>query len=219
MTADATFHLIHSEPLGQLPERWEAHWRHAMSREAGLVYQALSDEQLAGTEVDIKRIARYLGISPTRFVVAIRALDAEGFLWLDTDEAPPCITVHPVPEVGLDALPPAPRSQPPTAWRTVWEFINHWCALHERYIEEPYPRPKRGSREAYLMGEMLRQYSLETLKGVATLYFQRLHEGKEPSKLSTSPLRYFAFHLPRLVLEWKGAGGVPVSKMREGSEA
>lgn len=212
--ADATFSIVHAEPLDRLPDHWEEHWKHVLSREAGLVYEALSDERMVGTEVSINRITVYLGLSKTRFGVAVRELEGYGFLWLDTEERPPSIAVNAVPEVDPDAPPIAKRAgTPKTAWRTVWEFINHWCGLHERNVEEPYPRPQRGrGRDTALIDEMLRTYSVETLKQVATWFF-RHRRADEPSTLA-----YFNFHLPRLVSEWKDEGGVALPKMREGSK-
>lgn len=213
--ADATFNVSHAEPLGALPHCWTDYWKLVLSREAGLVYEALSDERLAGTEVSIGRLINYLGLSKNRFGVAVQELEARGFLWLDAEERPPAITVQSVPEVDPDAPLPAPKNLPKTSWRKVWEFINHWCALHERYVEEPYPRPQRGrGRDTVDIDEMLRTYSLETLKAVATWFFDHRQKGEEPSTLA-----YFKFHLPRLVSEWKDAGGVVLAKMRESTEA
>ncbi len=141
--ADATFNLVHAGALGHLPEHWADYWKGVLSREAGLVYEALSDERMAGTEVSLARITHYLGLSKNRFGIAVQELEAQGFLWLDAEERPPCITVNAVPDVDPDAPPPDPRQRPKTPWRTVWEFINHWCDLHERHVEEPYPRPQR----------------------------------------------------------------------------
>lgn len=208
---DATFNVMHAEPLDRLPDRWMEHWRHVVSRQAGLVYEALSDDRLAGTEVSIARITRYLGISKTSFGNAVQELEGHGFLWLDNEERPPTITVSAVPEIDPDAPPVEKRAGAlMTPWRTVWEFINHWCELHERNVEEPYPRPQRGQgRDTVLIDEMLRTYSLETLKQVATWFF-RHRRADEPSTLP-----YFMFHLPRLVSEWKDEGGVALPKMRE----
>jgi hypothetical protein len=208
---DTTFNIVHAEPLDRLPEHWHEHWQHVVSREAGLVYEALADDRLAGTEVSITRFARYLGISKTRFGNVIQELEGYGFLWLDAEERPPTITVNDVPEVDPDAPPVERRvGTPKTPWRTVWEFVNHWCELHERHIEEPYPRPQRGrGRDTALIDEMLRTYSLETLKQVATWFF-RHRRADEPSTLP-----FFQFHLPRLVSEWKDEGGVALPKMRD----
>ncbi len=209
--ADATFIIVHAEPLDKLPAHWEEHWKHIVSREAGLVYEALFDDRLASTEVSIARFTRFLGISKTRFGTVIQELEGHGFLWLDKEERPPTITVNDVPEVDPDAPPVEKRvGAPKTPWRTVWEFINHWCELHERHIEEPYPRPQRGKgRDTALIDEMLRTYSLETLKPVATWFF-RHRQADEPSTLP-----FFNFHLPRLVSEWKDEGGVALPKMKD----
>lgn len=207
--ADATFYVQHAEPVGDLPERWGDHWKHVLSSEAGRVYEALVDERLASTEVSIGRLTRYLGMSKNRFYNAVRELEKHGFAWLDAEERPPVVSINGVPEVDPDAPPVDKKRAPQTPWRTVWEFINHWCELHERYIEEPYPRPSRGrgNRDTYIIDDMLRTYALETLKQVATWFFQ--HRKKDEQ----STLAYFQFHLPRLVTEWKDSGGVALPKM------
>lgn len=206
---DKTFSIMHTEPTDQLPDCWDEHWKHVLSREAGLVYETLSDERLVGTEVSIDRIAKYLGLSKARFSRSIRELEGHGFLWLDAEERPPTITLHSVPEVSPDAPPIEKRGAPKTPWRTVWAFVNHWCELHERHIEEPYPRPQRGrGRDTVIIDEILRTYSLETLKAVATWFF-RHRRADEPSTLP-----YFQFHLPRMISEWRNQGGVALPKMK-----
>ena len=208
--ADATFNITHAVSLDQLPDQWQDHWQHVVSRAASLVYPALADNRLAGTEVSLDRITKFLGLSKNAFGIALQELEAHDFLWLDTEENPPTITVNDVPEVDPDAPPITKRDAPETPWRTIWAFINHWCELHERKVEEPYPRPQRGKgRDTVLMDEMLRTYSLETLKHVATWFFKH-RKAEEPSTLA-----YFNFHLPRLVSAWKDEGGTPLPKMRE----
>ena len=207
-----TFILHHSESTvtDPVPERWNDYWVHALSREAGVVYLALCDHHLASTEIGLKLFASYLGMSQTKFQDRVLELEQRGFLWVDTDERPPVITVNDVPEVDPDAPPITKRDTPPTAWQTMWLFINHWCDLHDRRIEEPYPRPERGKgRDTVLIDEMLRTYSLETLKSVATFFF-KVRGAEEPSTLA-----YFKWHLPRLVSEWKGQGGVSLPKMKK----
>ena len=150
-------------------------------------------------------------MSKNRFGIAVRELEGYGFLWLDNEERPPVITVSEVPEVDPDAPPVVMRkSAIKTPWRIVWGFINHWCELHERHVEEPYPRPQRGQgRDTVLIDEMLRTYSLETLKSVATWFFKH-RRADEPSTIP-----YFQFHLPRILSEWKDEGGVALPKMKE----
>ena len=98
----------------------------------------------------------------------------------------------------------------PTAWSIQWQFINHWADLHERHIEEPYQRPQRGKgRDTTLIDEMLRTYSVETLKSIATSFFKH-RRADEPATIP-----YFQFHLARLLSEWKDQGGVPLPKMKE----
>ncbi len=207
---DAVFHLHHNEPLSQLPDHWNTYWKLILTAEAGSVYEVLRDNRLASTEMSIERLVHYLGITKTRFGAVIQELENHGFLWLDTEERPPSIALNDVPEVDPNALAPPARKRPKTSWHLVWEFINHWCGLHERHVEEPYPRPERGrGRDTVLIDEMLRTYSLETLKQVATWFF-RHRRADEPSTLP-----FFQFHLPRLVSEWKDEGGVAMPKMRE----
>ena len=209
----ATFSLVHAEPLGALPDHWQDHWKHVLTREAGLVYEALVDERLEGTELRLKTITRYLGMSQTCFGRAVKELEDHGFLWMDTEERPPLITLNSVPEIDPDAPPIKKRDAPATSWRTIWEFINHWCGLHERNVEEPYPRPQRGKgRDVLLIDEMLRTYSLETLKQVANWFFRHRKANEPPT------LAYFNFHLPTLVSEWKDAGGTPMPKMKEDAD-
>lgn len=210
----AIFHLYHNEPLSQLPDHWDTYWKLVLTAEAGLIYETLRDNHLASTEIDINRLVHYLGISKTRFGVAVRELEDYGFLWLDAEEQPPNISLHDVPEVDPNAPAPSPKKRPKTSWHLVWQFVNHWCSLHERHIEEPYPRPQRGrGRDTMLIDEMLRTYSLETLNPVATWFF-RHRRADEPSTLA-----YFQFHLPRLVSEWKDTGGVALpKKMRKNGE-
>ncbi len=212
--ADATFNIIHGEPLGNLPDQWGDHWKHVLTREAGLVYEALSDERMDATEVSLLRVTHMLGLSKNRFRIVLQELESHGFLWVDAEERPPAITLNSVPEVDPDAAPAKKRNVPETPWRTVWEFINHWCSLHERNIEEPYPRPQRGKgRDVMLIDEMLRTYSLETLKHVADWFF-RHRKADEPSTLA-----YFQYHLPNLVSEWKDKGGTPMPKMKEAPDS
>ncbi len=206
--ADATFYVVHEEPLGQLPAHWGAYWKLSLTLEAGAVYEALTDEHLASTEVSLERLTRFLGMSKARFGRAITLLESHGFLWLDAEERPPVISVRGVPDVDPDAPPPEPRKRPKTSWNIVWQFVNHWCELHERHVDEPYPRPARGSRDTYLIDEMLRTYSLDTLLAVASYFFKAQKEGRRD-------LAYFKFHLPRLVTEYKDQGGVTLPKMRE----
>lgn len=207
---DATFTVTHAVPLDQLPDHWHEHWRHILSNSASMVYPALSDSRLAGTEVSLAAITKYLGMSKFGFGKALQELESHDLLWLDTEERPPAVTVNAVPEPDPDAPPPKKRDVPAMPWRTIWEFINHWCELHERNVEEPYPRPKRGKgRDTVLMDDMLQTYSLETLKHVADWFFKH-RKVDEPSTLA-----YFEFHLPRLVSEWKDKGGTPLPKMTE----
>ena len=207
--ADATFNIVHGEPLGALPDHWAEYWKHMLTREASLVYEALSDDRMEGTEVSLERVTHMLGLSKNRFNIVVHELEARGFLWIDTEERPPTITVQSVPDVDPDAPPVVKRDMPATPWRTQWEFINHWCGLHERNVEEPYPRPQRGKgRDALLIDEMLRTYSLETLKQVASWFF-RHRKADEPSTLA-----YFQYHLPTLISEWKDEGGTPMPKMK-----
>ncbi len=211
--ANTTFYILHSEPLGTLPDHWREYWKHVLTREAGLVYEALVDERLEGTELHLKTLTRYLGLSQTRFGRAVKELEDHGFLWLDTEERPPTITLNSVPEVDPDAPPVVKRDVPATPWRTMWEFINHWCALHERNVEEPYPRPQRGKgRDVSLIDEMLRTYSLETLKQVANWFF-RHRKANEPTTLA-----YFQYPLPTLVSQWKDDGGTPLPKMKDDAD-
>lgn len=207
---DATFTVTHAVPLDQLPDHWHDYWQHVLSHSASMVYPALSDARLAETEVSLARITKYLGMSKNAFGKALQELETHDLLWLDRDERPPRITVNAVPEPDPDALPVKQANVPATPWRTIWEFINHWCELHERHIEEPYPRPQRGKgRDTVLMDDMLRTYSVETLKHVATWFFKH-RKANEPSTLA-----YFEFHLPRLVSAWKDEGGTPLPKMKE----
>ena len=205
--ADATFAVVHEEPVGHLPSSWRDYWLLVLSLDASSVYEALIDEHLGGTEVNLTRIVRYLGMSKARFSRALGELEERGFLWLDAEERPPVVSLRGVPEPDLDAAPPAPRKRPKTAWHTVWEFANSWCDLHDRHVGAPYPRPARGGRDTYLIDEMLRTYSAGTLKDVASWFFQTRGE-QEPATVA-----YFHFHLPRLVSEWKGKGGVALPKM------
>ena len=209
--ANAQFYISRTEPFGPLPEQWVEHWSLVLSRPATATYHALRDENLASAVVDVKRIARYLGLSQTGFAKAVRELEEHGFLWLDTDDNPPSITLNDVPVVPDDAPVPAPKTHPQTPWHTVWEFINHWVAAHERHTDESYPRPQRGkrNRDTTLIDEMLRTYSLQTLKEVATWFLQN-RRAEEPSTIA-----YFEYHLPRLVSDWQNKGGVPLPKMRE----
>ncbi len=208
-----TFILYHEEPTVSAPTRpqsWYDYWLHALSREAGMVYEALCNEHLAATEVNLKQIASYLGMSQTKFRKFVGELEDKGFLSVEEEERPAVITINDVPEPDPDASPVMKRNTPPSAWRTMWLFINHWCELHARHIEEPYPRPERGKgRDTVLIDEILRTYSLETLKSVATFFF-KVRRAEEPSTLA-----YFKWHLPRLVSEWKDQGGVSLPKMRE----
>ena len=212
-----TFQVNHTEDFGKLPDFWEGYWVHVLSAQAVTTYHALRDPHLAHAEVDIAFFAKYVGTSKSKFYGAVQELEDHGLLWLDKEERPPEIALYDVPEPSDDALPPLTIKEP-SNWQQQWEFINHWVALHERQIEEDYPRPQAGSQDAYLIGEMLQTYSLETLKAVADYYFKRLKEGDEPSNIATSPLRYFKFHLPRLVLSYKEAGGRTVSKMKQREE-
>lgn len=209
--ASAQVYIRHGEPFGPMPEHWGKHWSLVLSDEAVVTYPELRNEHLASTVVDVKRIARYLGLSQTRFGAAIRELEEHGFLWLDTDDSPPSITLSDVPPVPADAPTPTPKELSKTPWHTVWEFINHWCVVHERHVDASYPRPQRGkrNRDTMLIDEMLRTYSLETLKEVATWFLKNRRED-EPSTIA-----YFNFHLPRLVSAWQGKGGVALPKMRE----
>ena len=206
--ADTVFHVVHEGSLDQLPAHWADYWKLVLTIDAGAVYEALVDESLAGTEVSLTRLVRFLSMSKARFGRAVELLESHGFLWLDAEENPPVISVGDVPDVNPDSPPPEPRKRPKTPWSTVWQFVNHWCELHERYVDEPYPRPERGSRDTYLMDEMLRGFSLDTLMAVATYFFKTHKTGRRD-------LAYFKFHLPRLVSEYKDEGGVTVSKMRE----
>lgn len=208
--ADATFLILHTEPLGQLPEQWAAYWKLVLTLDAGAVYEAVIDEQLASTEVSLERLTRFLSMSKARFRRAVELLEAHGFLWVDAEDRPPVISVRGVPDVDPDATPPPAKKRPQTPWKVVWEFVNHWCALHDRYVEEPYPRPERGGRDTYLMDEMLRTYSLDTLKAVASYFFKTRKTGRRD-------LAYFKFHLPRFLSEYKDQGGVTLPKMREES--
>lgn len=205
---DVVFSVVHEEPLGQLPAHWDSYWKLVLTIEAGMVYEALADDNLAATEVSLERLTRFLGMSKAGFARAIDLLESHGLLWLDAEERPPIISVCSVPDVDPQAPPPAPKKLPKTPWKTVWHFVNHWCELHERYVDEPYPRPARGSRDTYLIDEMLRTYSLDTLKAVASYFFKVQKKGRRD-------LAYFKFHLPRLVTEYKDQGGVALPKMRE----
>jgi len=216
--ADSTFEVRHTEEFGKLPDFWEGYWVALLPAKAVTTYIALRDPHLSTAAVSIVRFAHYLGISKSKFTQAVQELDDLGFVALDKDENPPLIDVYDVPEPPEDAALPETTVVNQTGWAQQWQFINHWVALHERQIEEPYPRPAQGSSDAYLIGEMLQTYSLETLKAVADYYFKRLKEGDEPSNIATSPLRYFKFHLPRLVLSYKEAGGRTVSKMKPREE-
>ncbi len=195
-----TFQVSHTEDFGKLPDFWEGYWVALLPAKAIMTYMALRDPHLASTEVSMTRIAHYLGISKSKFTQAVQELDDLGFVTLDKDEHPPLIDVYDVPEPPKDAVLPDVAAVNQTGWAQQWQFINHWLALHNRQIEESYPRPAQGSSDAYLIGEMLQTYSLETLKAVADYYFKQLKEKDEPSDIATSPLRYFKFHLPRLVL-------------------
>ncbi len=206
--ADTAFHVVHDGSVGQLPAHWAEYWKLALTLDAGVVYEALTDEHLASTEVSLNRLTRFLSISKARFRRAIALLEEHGFLWLDAEERPPVIYMSGVPDVDPDAPPPEPRKRPQTPWKTVWQFVDHWCDLHDRYVEEPYPRPERGSRDTYRMDEMLRTYSLDTLKAVASYFFKMQKEGRRD-------LTYFKFNLPRLVVEYKDQGGVTLSKMKD----
>lgn len=208
--ADTTFYIVHEEPIGQLPAHWAAHWKLVLTLEAGAVYEALIDEHLASTEVSLLRLTRFLSMSKARFGRAVALLETHNFLWLDAEERPPIISVRGVPDVDPDAPLPEPRKRPKTPWDVVWQFVNHWCELHERYVVEAYPRPEQGSRDTYLIDEMLRTYSVDTLKAVASYFFKEYREGRHD-------LAYFKFHLPRLVSEYKDQGGVTLPKMREES--
>lgn len=206
--ADYTFYVSHDEPLGSLPDHWAAYWKLVLTIEAGKVYEALVDENLAGTEVDLNQLVLFLSMSKAAFGRAIYLLEERGFLWIDNEERPPVISVRTVPDADPDALAPPSRKLPKTPWNTVWQFVNHWCELHERYIKEPYPRPAQGSRDTYRIDEMLRTYSLDTLKAVASYFFKTHKEVRRD-------LAYFKFHLPRLVVEYKDHGGITLEKMRE----
>lgn len=206
--ADTVFCVVHEEPVDQLPAHWAEYWKLALTLDAGAVYEALTDEHLASTEVSLTRLVRFLGMSKARFGRAVELLESLGFLWLDAEENPPTISVRGVPDVDPDAPPPAPRKRPKTPWNTVWQFVGHWCELHERHVEESYPRPAQGSRDTYLIDEMLRGCSLDTLKAVASYFFKTQTEGRRD-------LAYFKFNLPRLISEYKDQGGVTVPKMRE----
>lgn len=208
---NTAFWVMHEGLPDRLPDDWAQYWRPALSSEASLVYEALTSEHLASTEVDLNQITHYLGMSKAAFNRAVRELEGYDFLWLDNEAHPPILTIQEVPVVDPDD-PPVPKtgSKPKTPWRTVWEFVNYWCALHERRIDEPYPRPQRGKgRDTYLIDEMLRTYSLETLKAVAYWFFVH-RKADEPSTIP-----YFQFHLPRFVSAWKDEGGVALPKMRE----
>ncbi len=206
--ADNTFYITHDEPLGQLPAHWGEYWKLVLTIDAGKVYEALIDEHLANTEVDLTALVRFLSMSKAAFGRAIYVLESRGFLWIDSEERPPVISVRDVPDVDPDALAPPSRKLPKTPWKTVWQFVNHWCELHERYVEEPYPRPVQGSQDTYRIDEMLRTYSLDTLKAVASYFFKTHKEVRRD-------LAYFKFHLPRLVVEYKDHGGIALEKMRE----
>ncbi len=218
MLNNDTFQVIHTESFAsKLPDSWEAYWVLVLSAQAVTTYHALRDPHLFNAEVSIAYFVKYIGTSKSRFYKVVQELEDHGFLVLDKEEHPPEISLYDVPEPTDDTLPPAAEAKQ-SNWQQQWEFINHWVALHERQIEEDYPRPEAGSSDAYLIGEMLQTYSLETLKAVADYYFKRLKEGDEPSNIATSPLRYFKFHLPRLVLSYKEAGGRTVSKMKPREE-
>lgn len=207
--ADATFAVVHEEPLGPKPPSWRDYWLLALTNDASSTYEALADEHLAGTEVSLGRIVRYLGMSKARFNKALSELEGHGFLWLDAEECPPVVSVRSVPEPDPDAPPPAPRRRPKTAWHSVWEFSNHWCDLHDRHVGAPYPRPARGGRDTYLIDEMLRSYPISTLRDIASWFFKSRTD-QEPATIA-----YFCFHLPRLVSGWKAQGGVALPRMKE----
>lgn len=208
--ADSAFYVIHEEPIGQLPAHWNDYWKLALTLEAGAVYEALIDEHLASTEVSLARLTQFLSMSKAKFGRAVELLESHGFLWLDTEERPPVITVRGVPDVAPDAPVPQPRKRPQTPWKTVWQFVNHWCELYDRHVEITYPRPKQGSQDTYLIDEMLRSYSLDTLKAVAEHFFKTDKQGRRD-------IAYFKFHLLRLVTEYKDQGGVVLAKMEEGA--
>lgn len=210
--AEVTFAVVHEEPLSHLPASWQDYWVLVLSADAASAYEALSNEHLEGTEVDLGRISRYLGMSKARFRRALVQLEEHGFLALDAEERPPVVSLRCVPEPDQDAAPPPPRKRPKTRWHSVWEFINHWRDLHDRYMGTPYPIPTHGTRDTILVDEMLRAYSTGTLKDIASNFFKSLGK-REPATIA-----YFHFHLPRLVSEWKNQGGVALPRMKDGAQ-
>jgi hypothetical protein len=209
--ADAAFYVYHEEPLGKLPDQWSSYWKDVVSPQAAHLYEILSADDFASKEVDLTRIARYLGMSKSRFAKAVAELEEHGMARLDADDSPPSVTLRPVPEVDPDAPPVEKKRGPISSWRPLWEFVNYWADLHDRHLEELYPRPRHGSRngDTHLVDEMLRTYSLETLKKIAHTFFTK-RRNDEPATIT-----YFHYRLPRLISEYKDTGGSVLPKLRK----
>lgn len=203
-----TFYCAHQGIGYSKPETWEEYWKLVLTPQAGALYDVLSDDEFADTEVDLERLVRYVGISKNKFKISIHELEELGFMSLELDEDPPTIVIMDVPNVSEDAVPPLARKRPKTPWATTFEFLSAWVELCEIHTKELYPIPKPGTRDSILVGELLQTYPIETLKRVASWWFGT-REWDEKVEI-----KYFHFHIAGIVSDWKHKGGSTLPERR-----
>jgi len=201
-----TFIVVHEQPVKPFPECWENYWRKTLPKDAAIIYEGLAGDEFAGVEVSADRFLRFYGMGASRFARALRQLEEKGFAWIDPDDEPPHITVRPVPETSA-AVPPDEKGENVSPRRQVYDFINHWSKLWERYLGDRHPRPTRGkNQDVYFLHKLLETYSVETLKQVADWFF--LHRRKnEPATI-----KYFWHRIEELMSEYKDKGGSIITK-------
>lgn len=203
----ASFLVTHDQPLVPLPPQWESYWKLALSPEAGALYEGLTGNDFSGVHVDAESLIHFFGMSKARFRKSILELVDRGFATFDVEDDPPHLSLGVVPEVVEGTPAPARKAIPVSPWKSVWEFVNHWCELCDRYTDITYPRPSRGkTRDTFFVDRMLRAYTLESLKQIAAWWFQHRGAG-EPVEI-----KYFEYHLTRLASEFQNKGGTVLPK-------
>jgi len=210
LATKAVFNCIHNSAVTRHPPDWGDYWQLLLSPESGAVYDELSQDVYAQTEVDLDEFVRYLGISKNKFKIAMVELEEYGLALLEVLPGETAeVIILPVPVVPDDAPEPPVKKQPKTPWAIVFQFLNEWSTQCELNTKDLYPTPKPGTRDTILTDEMLRTYSLDSLKRVAAYWFLHRHDD-EPVTIN-----YFHHNLARFVSEFKANGGSVLPKRRE----